>query len=135
MRFTILNWNIGGAKFLGEEGREERDRTRREVNHALKELITSQGVVPDVITLQEIVRYKEPDDVEIQDLLEAPDGYRYLPFPLISTNLLSSRAKWNKVFDGSDWDKNSYFAQGNAFLFKKTAPVFPVWDLSNLDQS
>jgi len=134
MRFTILNWNIGGAKFLEEKTRDERQRTRQVLNTALKNMISSRETAPDVVTLQEIVRYKEPDDVEIQDLLDTIEGYRYLPFSLIDSNLLSSRAKWNKVLRGSDWHKNTYFAQGNAFLVKKNSPVFPVWDLSNLEE-
>jgi len=134
MRFTILNWNIGGAKFLEEKSRDQRQRTRRTLNDALKGLITSQGASPDVITLQEIVRYKEPDDVEIQDLLGPIEGYRYLPFTLIDTNVVSSRAKWNKVLGGSDWHASTYFSQGNAFLVRKNSPVFPVWDLSSLRQ-
>jgi endonuclease/exonuclease/phosphatase family metal-dependent hydrolase len=134
MRFTILNWNIGGAKFLEEKTRAQRQKTRLTLNDALKRLIASRETAPDIVTLQEIVRYQEPDDVEIQDLLDPIDGYRYLPFTLISTNLVSSRAKWNKVLDKSDWHKSSYFAQGNAFLVKKDSPVFPVWDLSDLRQ-
>ena len=36
--------------------------------------------------------------------------------------------------EGSDWDTNTYFAQGNAFLIKSDSPHFPIWDLSNLNQ-
>lgn len=134
MRFTILNWNIGGAKFLEEKARDARHETRRKLNNALKGIIASRETPPDIITLQEIVRYQEPDDVEIQDIVDPIEGYRYLPFTLIDTNLVSSRAKWNRVLGESDWYKSTYFAQGNAFLVKKNSPVFPVWDLSDLRQ-
>ena len=133
MDFTILNWNIGGAKFLETKQRGDRERQKSDLNQALSSLINK--FQPDVVTLQEIVRYKEPDDVEIRDVVDpVPTGYRYFPFDLINSDLMSSKAKWNKVLRGSDWDLKSYFAQGNAFLVKKDSPVFPVWDLSNLAQ-
>jgi len=132
VRFTVLNWNIGGAKFLEEKKEQQREETRSLLNCALKSIIERTG--PDVVTLQEMVRYKRPDDVEKQDVLDAIENYRYFPFTLIDTNLLSSKAKWRKVLKDSDWPEQTYFAQGNAFLVKKESPVFPVWDLSNLQQ-
>ena len=66
-----------------------------------------------------------------------------MPFDLIDTKQVSSRTKWDKVLRDSDWDdvlknghwgEHAYLAQGNAFLVKEHAPVFPVWDLSNLNQ-
>jgi endonuclease/exonuclease/phosphatase family metal-dependent hydrolase len=134
MQFTILNWNIGGAKFLEDKIRKQRDETRRKLNMALRGLIHSQGAdgIPDVITLQEIVQYKEPDDDIIQDLLDPIDGYWYYPFTLIDTNLVSSRAKWNKVLKDSDWHPDTFFSQGNAFLVRENSPIFPVFDLSSL---
>lgn len=137
MRFTVLNWNIGGAKFLEQKTRQKREETRIEINNALVALLNDRemGPQPDVVTLQEIVRYREPKDKEVQDLLDDIHGYNYFPFPLVDSDLLSSKAKWNKVKDSSDWDPDTYFAQGNAFLIKDDVPHFPVWDLSNLDQS
>jgi endonuclease/exonuclease/phosphatase family metal-dependent hydrolase len=137
MKFTVLNWNIGGAKFLEEKTREERERTRAKFNEALLTIITDRdvGPQPDVITLQEIVRYREPDDLEVKDLFSEIPGYSYFPFPLIDTKIISSKAKWNKILKNSDWHPRTYFAQGNAFLIKNTAPHFPVWDLSDLEQT
>jgi len=134
MRFTVLNWNIGGAKFLETRNKAERNIIRKNLNRTLADIIKERAQRPDVITFQEVVRYKEPNDVEIQDILDPLDGYVYFPFPLIDCKLLSSRAKWNKVMENSDWNSETYFAQGNAFLVKKDSPVFPVWDLSNLEQ-
>jgi len=133
MNFSILSWNIGGAKFLETKQRDERSLQKEKLNQALTELV--HKFQPDIVTLQEIVRYREPDDVEIRDVVDPiPPGYRYFPVDLINSGLMSSRAKWNKVLEESDWDRTTYFAQGNAFLVKKTSPVFPVWDLSNLQQ-
>jgi len=134
MRFTILNWNIGGAKFLEEKTKNERKRTRSALNRALRQIIRTRELAPDVVTLQEIVQYREPDDDKTHDILDTIGGYRYFPFTLIDTDVVSARAKWEKVLRDSDWHRDTYFAQGNAFLVKKDAPVFPVWDLSDLRQ-
>jgi endonuclease/exonuclease/phosphatase family metal-dependent hydrolase len=136
MQFTVLNWNIGGAKFLEEKTREKREQTRAKFNEALLTILTNRSVgpQPDVVTLQEIVRYKEPEDIEVKDLFSEVPGYSYFPFPLIDTKNISSKAKWNKILKDSDWNPKTYFAQGNAFLIKNDAPHFPVWDLSGLEQ-
>lgn len=136
MQFTVLNWNIGGAKFLEEKTRDHREKTRSKINKALLTILTDRAVgpQPDVVTLQEIVQYKEPHDEDVRDLLNEMPGYSYFPFPLIDTRIISSKAKWNKILKDSDWHARTYFAQGNAFLIKNAAPHFPVWDLSNLDQ-
>lgn len=147
MKFTVLNWNIGGAKFLEEKNRDKRKVVRDKINKALVSMLTDReiGPEPDVVTLQEIVQYKEPNDGHIHDILNIEViqdlGYGYFPFILINSNILSSRAKWNKVLgineipdNKSDWDVNTFFAQGNAFLIKKDVPHFPIWDLSDLDQ-
>jgi len=135
MRFTVLNWNIGGAKVLEQKRREEREETRLKINASLTTLLTNRdfGRQPDVVALQEVVQWKEPHDQEIKDLLDQVEGYTYIPFMLIDSHLLSSKAKWNKVKNESDWGPNTYFAQGNGFLFKHGVPHFPVWDLSKFD--
>lgn len=135
IRFSVLNWNIGGAKVLEQKTRKERENTRNIINNALKTLLSKNEA--DVITLQEIVQWSEPKDKKkIKDLLDLNNvpGYSYFPFPLIDSDILSSKAKWNKVKKDSDWHPDTFFAQGNAFLIKNNAPHFPVWDLSNLDQ-
>ncbi|MEE9443448.1 MAG: hypothetical protein V3V99_12355 [candidate division Zixibacteria bacterium] len=146
MEFKVLDWNVGGAKFLEEKKRNKREEYRNKLNAALRTLISRprQALEPDVITLQEIVRYKEPDSKKANavpdpnsvaiDLIDPPKGYNYFPSILIDSYLLSPKAKWNKILKDSDWHKNTYFAQGNAMLIKKGTPMFPIWDLSNLIQ-
>jgi len=136
MEFSILNWNIGGAKYLETKGKDERARFREQVNSALRSILQRSGLgnPPDVVTLQEIVRYREPDSQQMHDFVDRIEGYEYFPVTLIDTRFASSKAKWRKVMQGSDWQKGTYFAQGSAFLFRKDSPLFPVWDLSNLDQ-
>jgi endonuclease/exonuclease/phosphatase family metal-dependent hydrolase len=137
MRFTVLDWNIGGAKVLEQPVRAERNQIRGRINSALKELINDRnmGREPDVIVLQEVVQWKEPTDDKLQDLLDPIEGYTYVPFTMIDTRQVSSKGKWNKVKRNSDWHPDTYFAQGNAFLVRDTAPHFPVWDLSKLGVS
>lgn len=132
MEFRILNWNIGGAKFLETKKRKNRATVRKGLNLALRKLIREHN--PDIVTLQEITRYREPEDRKTKELLDPIPGYRYYPFRLIDSHLLSSEAKWNKVKKGSDWHKDTYFAQGNAFYIKKSTPCFRVWDLWNLNK-
>lgn len=132
MDFKVINWNIGGAKFLETKRKKARDQVRRELNYELRKLVQKHD--PDVITLQEIVRYKEPKDKKVRELLGHISGYIYYPFILIDSHLLSSESKWNKVKSHSDWHKNTYFAQGNGFYLKKSAPCFRVWDLWNLNR-
>jgi endonuclease/exonuclease/phosphatase family metal-dependent hydrolase len=138
VKFTILDWNIGGAKVLEEKTRQEREARRAKINQALTEILTNHegryGPRPDVVTLQEVVQWQEPGDQTVKDMLDTPQGYSYFPFRLIDSKILSSKAKWNKVMKDSDWHPDTYFAQGNAFLIRNNAPHFPVWDLSNLDQ-
>lgn len=129
MKFTILNWNIAGAKYL-EEPKEKREEFKRDINEELCRLLKRCN--PDVVTLQEIVKYG-PNKKDTNDILDVAEyeknGYVYHAFPLIDTESLSIRAKWNKLEKSGRWDKGTYFAQGNGFLFKKGIPHQPVWAL------
>ena len=144
----ILNWNIGGAKYL-EDKKEEREHTKDKINKGLIRLIESH--TPHVITLQEIVQHGEkkqgnkkilPKDImdiidirKINKKFEKKYQYCYHPFPLIDTEKVSSMSKWEKVIEMGGWDKDGideetlYFAQGNAFLIREDMAHFPVWHL------
>jgi len=122
MEFKILNWNIAGAKYLEEE-KSKREVFRRKLNHTLRRVI--QQYQPHVVTLQEFVLY----GADKNNIIEPPPGYVYRAFPLIDTDSLSIRAKWNKLERSGKWPKGTYFAQGNAFLFRKGLPHQPVWAL------
>jgi endonuclease/exonuclease/phosphatase family metal-dependent hydrolase len=126
MDFTVLNWNIGGAKYLQEE-QTERKKTRKQLNNTLQDLMKKHK--PHVVTLQEIVRYGTSKE-DAKDIIDPPPTYRYYSFPLIDSDRLSSKAKWNKVKRLGHWHSNTFFAQGNAILLRNDVPHFPVWDLS-----
>jgi endonuclease/exonuclease/phosphatase family metal-dependent hydrolase len=139
MKFNVLNWNIGGAKLLEQKTREKREETRDAINDALYTILTDHSLGaprPDVITLQEVVQYKEPNDSVPIDLIDRArfTDYIYYPVSLIDSRLLSSKAKWNKIKKDSDWNPSTFFAQGNGFLIHKDTHLCPVWDLSKLSQ-
>lgn len=129
MDFTILNWNIGGAKYL-EEKKTKRKKTREMINKELRQLIRRYNH-PFVVTLQEIVRYGKSAQTA-EDIIDPVRGYHYFSFPLIDSDRLSSKAKWNKVKRLGGWSANTFFAQGNATLLRNDVPHFPVWDLSRV---
>lgn len=124
--FTILNWNIGGAKFL-EEKEERREQSRATINRELKDLIETHNY-PCVVTLQEIVQFGESSK-NAEDIIIPPEGYRYFPFPLIDSDSLSSQEKWNKVREKGGWPPDTFFAQGNAMLINN---IHPSEKLENL---
>jgi endonuclease/exonuclease/phosphatase family metal-dependent hydrolase len=136
MIFSVLNWNIGGAKVLEQKARSDREATRAKINAALRTIIADRdfGPQPHVITLQEIVQWRETPTGPTVDVLDPVEGYAYFPFRLVDSEILSSKAKWNKIKKDSDWPAETFFAQGNAFLIRNDVPHFPVWDLSNLSQ-
>jgi len=136
MEFSIVNWNIGGAKYLEIKSKYERARFRERLNSALKLILQQPGSgnSPDIVALQEVVRYRTPGSSEMEDLVDDIEGYEYCPVTLVDTRPASPKVKWKKVMKDSDWQEGIYFAQGNAFLFRKDAPLFPVCDLSDLQQ-
>jgi endonuclease/exonuclease/phosphatase family metal-dependent hydrolase len=125
--FTILNWNIGGAKYLQEE-KDKREKTREELNSELNNLI-KRYKKPSVITLQEIVRYGASNQ-NVEEIIDPIEHYKYCSFPLIDSDRLSSKAKWNKIKRLGGWPPETFFAQGNAMIFRDDMPHFPVWDLA-----
>ena len=154
--FFLVNWNIGGAKYLELPSDPSWDKPENDqqptagtpkcredfqsrLQDALKILINVIGNRPHVITMQEVVRYEENGDFEnAKDLFSKKFldklGYKYHFFPLIDTRKHSAEAKWNKLIDkpNSGWDKKAYFAQGNAILVRDDIALFPVWGIPKL---
>ena len=126
-KFKILNWNIGGAKYL-QEKEDKRSVTREQLNIELKELIRKHK--PQVVTLQEIVQYGKSSQ-DFNDIIDEGmiENYHYYPFRLIDSDRLSSTAKWNIIRKDGGWDPKTFFAQGNAILFRDDLRHVPVWDL------
>jgi len=140
MEFKILNWNVGGTKYLELETKEKKEAFRKRLNENLNDLIKKR---PHVICLQEIVEYYEPNEPK-KNLIDEPNGYK--PDKIIDTpndyNLHSSIlidnirhpyvSKWEKVRDQGNWKSGSYFGQGNALLWLKDLPHFPVHSLPEI---
>lgn len=147
--FNIINWNIGGAKYLqlksdptykipnGDLPHNLNPRCREEFRYrlefALWSLIHARNR-PHAVTLQEVVQFEASGKHQLPENLINPEffdnlGYRFHFFPLIDTRKFSSRAKWNKVKEEGVWEDCAYFAQGNAILVRKDIHLFPVWSI------
>src|SRR2546430_813888 len=100
----VLNWNIGGAKYLELRSEEDpkrkptdetREDFRRSVNEALR--LEIQRRHPQVLTLQEVVEYQAEGRVkDRQSIIDPPPDYHYFPYMLIDTLRHSHQGKWNK---------------------------------------
>lgn len=138
----VLNWNIGGAKYLQlksmnssncSDGRKSREVFRERLNAVLVDLIEKNS--PDVVTLQEVVRYEENgDEPNAQHVVDVPANYEYFALWLIDTQHHSHQGKWDKVRAEGEWAEDAFFAQGNAILIRKTTSFFPVYGLPAVGQ-
>lgn len=143
----LVNWNIGGAKYLQLRSKEaiknkpnkERDKEgsredfRENLNVALKQVITAYGD-PHIITLQEFTEY-HPEGLhnQAESIVDQSrfEDYELYPFVLIDTVRHSAQGKWYKVRELGEWEAEAYFGQGNAIMVhRKIVPfTFPVWSL------
>ena len=138
-KFGIVNWNIGGAKYLELKakdspnlgGRESRDEFREKLNEEIWYLL--QRHKPAIMTMQEVVAYSAGgDESEAEHVVKTPDGYHYFPLWLIDTKRHSHQGKWNKVRRLGEWPRDAYFAQGNAILVDKRVPWVHIFGLPPL---
>ncbi len=145
--FRIINWNIGGAKFLAlpsskDQKPNDHSLSREEFNtrmeNALRQLIT-QFQNPHVITLQEVVQFNEQGDSTkpqntFDDSFFEEVGYKFHFWRLIDTEKFSARMKWDKIKQYWKGCDNPYFAQGNAILVRKDMikSLFPVWTIPDI---
>ena len=138
--FRVVTWNIGGAKFLKlpakptKESPHIREDFRRDLHNALTRLI--HDFKPDVVLLQEIVRFGHP----IEELIEIDkinnvienenkyEGYYYAPCVAIDTINQSHPQKWKKYYENNNWGKDTYLAQGYGILWKKDLKHAAIWD-------
>ena len=133
----ILNWNIGGAKYLQlkskdsprcPDERKSREHFREKLNAVLVDLLEKN--TPDVVSLQEVVRYEENgDEPHSQQIIDVPDNYENFSLWLIDTQHHSHQGKWDKVREEGEWTEDAFFAQGNSILIRKTIPYFPIYGL------
>jgi endonuclease/exonuclease/phosphatase family metal-dependent hydrolase len=130
MELKILNWNVGGAKYLELETKNEKDKFRKKLNAELKTLIKAYED-PHVICLQEIVEYNEPNKAK-ENIIDKQNGYNSHSSILIDKNRHPYVSKWEKVQQNGNWPNDSYFGQGNALLWRKDLPHFPVHSLAQL---
>lgn len=121
----ILNWNVAGAKFLKlEESARESFRIR--LNQDLAKLV--KDYEPDVVALQEIVLFGDPQDP--RHLIEPPPGYNYDGEVAIDTIRQAHPRKWQPFRQKGGWLPTDYLAQGNGLLWKADLQHSSLWDLS-----
>jgi len=141
--FSVVTWNVAGAKFL--EFPENipknplktypmtRGQFQESLHAALKRL--TQEFNPDVIMLQEIVRYGRPNNPN--DLIQVAEipGYYYDASIAISTTDQSHPQKWDKYFGYIDqgktkrnWEPGTYLSQGYGILWREGLRHASIWD-------
>jgi hypothetical protein len=130
MQLRILNWNVGGAKYLELGTKDKKNEFRERLNEALKDLIRMYRD-PHVICLQEIVEYNEPNEAK-ENVIDMPTGYNSHSSILIDKNRHLYVSKWENVQQKGNWPEDSYFGQGNVLLWRKDLPHFPVHSLAKL---
>ncbi len=141
-KLKIINWNIGGAKYLElkskdspnyAETEESREQFRGSLNNALATLIRREK--PSIVMLQEVVRYHpEGNEAQSQHVIDTPEDYVYYPLWLIDTQHHSHQGKWDKVRKKGEWSINPFFAQGNAILVRNNIPRFHIFRLPKVGQ-
>lgn len=124
---TTITWNMGGVAFLRTPPKE-RPAYRVKVQREVQELI--QSYEPDIILMQEVVRYEE--NGKRCELISPPEGYAYQSSIAINSIHQNHPLKWNSIRSQGEWDPNSYLGQGNAILWKKKLKHSSIWEL---DQS
>jgi len=122
---TIASWNVAGASLL-KTSVKKREEKHQLYNKELKKLISKAQ--PDVILLQEIVRYSDSKG-QIKELFDIPDGYFYMPSTTIDTYSNSYPPKWNKIRSDGGWAKDTYLGHGLGILWRKKLPHSSLWSI------
>lgn len=123
MFLNIASWNIAGASILTLSA-AQRDKKHKLYNNQINELIKTSN--PDVILLQEIVRY-ETLSGNIREIIDCPDGYYYLASTTIDTIKNAYPPKWNEIRRKGQWDEHIYMGVGLGMLWKKSLKHSSLW--------
>ena len=124
--FTVINWNIGGAKFLNL-GAEERQHFKQVFTDELAELCRKWQ--PDVVCMQEAVRYSNPGGQTVE-LVSPPEGYCYSMTPVLDTAQHLHPVRWKAYKEAGEWPEEAYIGQGNALLWKSDLPHASLWEFN-----
>ena len=156
--FRLINWNIGGAKYLQLRSEKRiienpvedrvkqypnvrnptkefsREAFSKELDNTLGRFIADHNT-PPIITLQEVAQFEEKGDYkQPKYVFSIPTDYEIIPTILIDTRRHSHQGKWNIVRNQGEWDTSvisPFFGQGNAFLVHKNIKnyMFPMMAL------
>ena len=137
-KLKLINWNIGGAKYLElrekkdvQRGEKSREKFKDELNKALEFILSTN---PHIVTLQEVTMYEEHGNKKNAECIIKPTtiiDYDLIDYMLIDTERHSHQGKWNKIIEKGGWDRDAFFAQGNAILVRKdiTEQMHPIMSL------
>jgi len=125
MNLKVLNWNVGGGKYLEMRGKKAKD-FRAKLNRCLRALIREHK--PDVVALQEVVRSGK-SAMECRAILDRVPSYRSYIFDMIDTTNHAASMKWQKGRAFGKGAQDPFFSQGLAIMFRDSFPHFPVWSL------
>jgi len=128
---TIVSWNMAGASLLKTSAKKRAEK-HHTYNKQLKSLIAKAQ--PDIILLQEIVRYSDKHG-HYQELFEIPEGYYYSASMAIDTINNSYPPKWNKIRREGSWSKNTYLGHGLGVLWRKKLAHSSLWNIEHSNQS
>ena len=123
MFLSIASWNVAGASVLPLTP-EQREEKHHLYNAQINSLIKTSN--PDIILLQEIVRYETPSGA-IREIFDCPAGYYYIASTTIDTIKNAYPPKWNKIRRKGQWPEKSYIGVGLGILWKKTIKHSSLW--------
>ncbi|MCG6878877.1 MAG: endonuclease/exonuclease/phosphatase family protein [Deltaproteobacteria bacterium] len=120
---TIVSWNMNGISFLKSEP-EKRGHLKALITRQLNDFIHKHR--PDLIAIQEIVRYEE--NGAVQELVDPPDGYFYQSSISIDTARQNNPVKWEPIRKSGKWSSDAYLGQGNGLMWRSDIPHCSIWD-------
>lgn len=123
---SIASWNVAGTSFL-KLSQKKRFKQRQLYNYQLKQLIANNQ--PDIILLQEIVRFGE-NPKNINDLFTIPQDYYYQFSISIDTLKNCYPPLWDKIRKAGRWGDKTYLGHGLGILWRKKLKHSSLWNIS-----
>jgi endonuclease/exonuclease/phosphatase family metal-dependent hydrolase len=123
---SIASWNVAGTYFL-KLSKKKRVQQRLLYNKQLSQLISKSQ--PDIILLQEVVRYEEKSK-HIDNLFEIPENYYYQFSVSIDTLKNCYPPLWNKIRKAGEWSDKTYLSHGLGILWKKKLKHSSLWSIA-----
>jgi len=127
MHLTIASWNLAGTSFLKIPAKKRLIK-RQLYNKQIRQLIAQTQ--PDIILLQEVIRYGHKSGKPVSELFDTPDGYYYQVSISIDTLKNCYPPLWDKIRKAGGWDKKTYLGHGLGMLWRKELLHSSLWAIS-----